>query len=150
MIPPLNVECFTCTQEANDQLPQRERVWRVPGWRVAHSFNSSLPGWVVVVPTRHVESFEELSTEEASVLGELLRDLTVALKSVTGCQKTYVILLAEAEGFTHMHFHVVPRMENLPSDRRGTGIFAYLKEEPLTSHERDQIAGRISAALSSL
>lgn len=146
----LNVECYTCAHEALDQLPPREHIWRVPGWRVAHSFTTSLPGWVVAVPTRHVESFEELTKEEASVLGELLRDLTSALKSVTGCQKTYVILLAEAEGFTHLHFHVVPRMDDLPLDRRGTGIFAYLKEEPLTNDERDEIAGRLSAALSSL
>lgn len=150
MTTPSTVECFNCVQEAKEALPLRESVWRVPGWRVAHSFNSSLPGWLVVMPTRHVEALDELSVEESLALGDLLRDLTIALKSVTGCRKTYVILLAEAEGFTHLHVHVVPRMDDLPEDRRGSGIFAYLIEEPLTSQDRDLIAGRIRSSLSSL
>jgi hypothetical protein len=69
MTSPSTVECFNCVQEAKEELPLRERVWRVPGWRVAHSFNSSLPGWLVAMPTRHVEALDELSVEESRALG---------------------------------------------------------------------------------
>jgi len=143
-----SVACFSCAQETNEDVPLRERVWSVPGWRVALAFNSSLPGWVVLVPTRHVESLDELNDEETVELGGLMRDVTQALKAVTGCVKTYVILLAEAPGFTHVHFHVVPRMDDLPEERRGKDIFAYLKEEPLSGEQLDEVARQLRAALS--
>jgi diadenosine tetraphosphate (Ap4A) HIT family hydrolase len=142
-----SVTCFSCSKENGEDLPLRELVWSVPGWRVALAFNSSLPGWLVLVPTRHVESLDELNDEETSVLGGLMRDVTKALKTVTGCSKTYVMLLAEAPGFTHVHFHVVPRMHDLPEERRGRRIFAYLKEEPLTSDQFDEVAMQLRAAL---
>ena len=59
-----------------------------PGWRVAHDFNTSLPGWLILVPTRHVESLDELTAAEADTLGLLLRQASIALKTVTGCRKT--------------------------------------------------------------
>jgi len=107
---------------------------------VAHAFNSSLAGWLVVLPTRHVESVDELTATESEVLGRLLRQASRALRTVTGCLKTYVMMFAEAEGFSHVHFHVVPRMSDFPEDRRGANVFAYLKEEPLSVARRDEIS----------
>lgn len=141
------VQCFNCAYEARGDFAVRESVWRSGEWRVALAFNSSLEGWAVVIPRRHVESLDELSIEESSALGVLLRDLTSALKTVTGCAKTYVMMLAEMPGFNHVHFHVVPRMADLSEDRRGTAIFAYLKEVPLSEEERDNTARRIRAEL---
>jgi diadenosine tetraphosphate (Ap4A) HIT family hydrolase len=115
-------------------------IWTEPGWRVAHAFNSSLAGWLVVLPTRHVESVDELTATESEVLGRLLRQASRALRTVTGCLKTYVMMFAEAEGFSHVHFHVVPRMSDFPEDRRGANVFAYLKEEPLSVARRDEIS----------
>jgi diadenosine tetraphosphate (Ap4A) HIT family hydrolase len=143
------IQCFNCAYEMRSDLPPRENVWGVGGaWRVALAFNSSLEGWAVVIPTRHVESLDELTDEESASLGVLLRDLTRALKAATGCQKTYVMLLAEQPGFNHVHFHVVPRMDDLPSDRTGAAIFAYLKEDPLSDNDRDEIALGIRTELS--
>lgn len=118
----------------------RDMIWTEPGWRVAHAFNSSLAGWLVVLPTRHVESVDELTATESEVLGRLLRQASRALRTVTGCLKTYVMMFAEAEGFSHVHFHVVPRMSDFPEDRRGANVFAYLKEEPLSVARRDEIS----------
>lgn len=142
------IQCFNCAYQARTDLPLRENVWKVGDeWRVALAFNSSLEGWAVVIPTRHVESLDELTDEESASLGILLRDLTRALKAVTGCQKTYVMLLAEMPGFNHVHFHVVPRKEDLPSERTGTAIFAYLKEDHLSDDARDEVALRIREEL---
>jgi diadenosine tetraphosphate (Ap4A) HIT family hydrolase len=94
-----------------------------------------------------VESLTELSDEESALLGTLLRDVSSALQQETGCIKTYVILLAEAPGFNHLHFHVVPRMDDIPEDRKGAAIFAYLKEEPLTVDQQDELALRVREVL---
>lgn len=139
-------ECDTCARGARSG-DVRESIWRSGGWRVAHSFNSSLPGWLVVIPTRHVEALDELSGDELLALGPLLGHLTGALRDVTGCVKTYVMLLAEAEGFAHVHFHVVPRGADLPRERRGTSVFAYLKEEPLSGASRDGLARGVRLAM---
>lgn len=143
----MTTSCYTCSQEGQENLPLREKVWTAPGWRVAMAFNSSLPGWAVLLPTRHIEALDELSDGEAAELGRLLREVSVALKLVTRCVKTYVIMLAESGGFTHVHFHVVPRMAELDDSRRGTSIFSYLKEEPLSELRRDEIGARIREAL---
>jgi diadenosine tetraphosphate (Ap4A) HIT family hydrolase len=77
-----------------------------------------------------------------SGLGPLLRSLTAALRTVTGCDKTYVALFAEAEGYAHVHFHVVPRMSNFTDDQRGpASLHAFLGA---TDEEMDRIAIQIA------
>lgn len=58
-----------------------------------------LPGWLVLLPRRHVVALDEMATDAAAELGPLLRAANSALREVLGCQKTYVALFAEAEGF---------------------------------------------------
>jgi diadenosine tetraphosphate (Ap4A) HIT family hydrolase len=142
----VGIECYSCRQEADGLVSVREKVWTTPGWRVAHAFNSSLAGWLVVLPIRHVESVDELTVAESEALGKLLRESSRASKTVTGCQKTYVMMFAEAEGFSHLHFHVVPRMSDFAEDRLGPKVFAYLKEEPLSDLRRDQISLQVRNA----
>jgi diadenosine tetraphosphate (Ap4A) HIT family hydrolase len=138
--------CHACEQSGSD-APFRERFVREAGWRVAHDFNSSLEGWLVLAPLRHVLALDELTTDEAVGLGLLLRNASIALKSVTGCEKTYVMLYAEAEGFAHLHAHVVPRMSDQPDDRRGPEVFGYLKDgRALQPERRDEIAEALLAA----
>jgi diadenosine tetraphosphate (Ap4A) HIT family hydrolase len=119
-------------------------------WRVAVAFNSTLPGWLVMLPTRHVTSFTELSQEAADELGDLVRRLGLALEAVTGCVKTYLMQFSEAEGFSHLHLHVVPRMPDQPEHVRGPKVFAYLAEHESrwpAEADRDAMAASIRAAL---
>lgn len=132
--------CFSCAQSENGVETIRENIWEAPGWRVAHSFNASLAGWLVIIASRHIESPDEMSLEESRDLGQLLRDASLALKHVTKCQKTYVIMFAEAEGFSHLHYHVVPRLSDLPPERRAPNVFAYLRETPLDEDAQDRIS----------
>ncbi|HYZ94088.1 MAG TPA: HIT family protein [Actinomycetota bacterium] len=119
-------------------------------WRACHAFNTSLPGWVVVLPRRHIEAIHELTDEEAAGLGPLIRSLSIALRTLTGCRKTYVVQFAEAEGFAHVHFHVVPRMDDFAEEQRGPNVFSMLgvpEEEQVPEAERDRIALAIRAEL---
>lgn len=142
----MSTRCYARDQSGVD-APFRERFVRRAGWRVAHDFNSSLEGWLILAPLRHVHSLDELSPEESTTLGELLRESSIALKSVTGCVKTYVMLFAEAEGFAHLHVHVVPRMADQPPDRRGPDVFGYLKDgQAIAPERRDEIAAALVAA----
>jgi diadenosine tetraphosphate (Ap4A) HIT family hydrolase len=70
---------------------------------------------------------------------------------VTGCTKTYVVQFAEAEGFAHVHFHIVPRMADLRPEHRGPGIFELLlrpEQERVTAEQADQMAHSLRACWS--
>lgn len=142
--------CFACGHQGADSLPPREDVAHTDYWRVAVAFNSTLPGWLVVIPTRHVTAFTELTPAAADELGGLVLRLSAALEAVTGCVKTYLMQFSEAEGFAHLHVHLVPRMPNQPAHARGPGVFTYLSDNESTwlpEVERDSIALAVRASL---
>ena len=122
-------ECYTCAltlQRDNGEAPLWDNIFRTPYWDVVHSYNTSLLGWLVLVARRHIAAIDEMSEAEAQELGQLLRHVSLALKQVTGCQKTYVIQFAEHPQHPHVHFHVVPRYPDQPEAYRGFGIQNYL------------------------
>ena len=142
--------CFSCANNGLEDPPPREAIIANGAWRVAHAFNSALPGWLVLIPTRHVTSLDELEGDELLPLGPLLQRLTAALRTVTGCTKTYAVLFAEAEGFEHLHIHLVPRMPDFTDDQKGPGVFWFLtrpEAERLSEADRDDVATRVRAAL---
>jgi diadenosine tetraphosphate (Ap4A) HIT family hydrolase len=143
--------CFPCDHQAESAPPPREDVVRTEHWRVVHAFNSTLPGWLVLLPTRHVHAFSDLTPEASDELGGLVRRLSTALEAVTGCVKTYLMQFSEAEGFSHLHLHLVPRMPDQPDEARGPRVFTYLTEDRsrwLSEGDRDTIALSVRAALS--
>lgn len=137
-------DCYACGKEAEfDNLPPRECVVYDRHWRVAHDFNTAVPGWLVLLPRRHVAAVHDLTDAEAAALGVWQVQLSRALRSVTGCAKTYVVQFAEAEGFAHVHFHIVPRMGDLRPEHRGPGIFELLRRperERVTADQADRTA----------
>jgi diadenosine tetraphosphate (Ap4A) HIT family hydrolase len=143
-------DCLSCAFERQTDAPPRERIYLDARWRVAHAFGTAQPGWLVVLPRRHVLALDELSPDEAAGLGPLLRAVTAALREVTGCAKTYVALFAEAEGFGHVHFHVVPRPAGLDPKLRGPRVFALMGGDParhVPDSAMDRLAAQLTAAL---
>lgn len=133
-----------------DTLPPRERIASDDHWRVAHATGTSLPGWLVLLPRRHITAVHDLTDAEAATLGTWQVRLSRALRDVTGCDKTYVVQFAEAEGFSHVHFHIVPRMAELPQEQRGPGVFAWLRApepEHVTAEQADRMALALRARL---
>jgi diadenosine tetraphosphate (Ap4A) HIT family hydrolase len=137
-------DCYTCARTAEGgQAPPRERIADDEFWRAAHAFNSALAGWLVLVPRRHVTSIADLTGAEAQSLGLWQVRLSRAMRAVLGCQKTYIAQFAEAEGFSHVHFHLVPRPPDLPQDLRGPRIFQLLAPpggEYVGEQQMDEIA----------
>jgi diadenosine tetraphosphate (Ap4A) HIT family hydrolase len=149
-------DCKTCElisrRDAN-HAPLWDCIYRTPLWDVVHNYQTALPGWLVLVARRHLGSIDELTHEESVELGNLLRQVSLALKEITGCVKTYVIQFAEMAEHQHVHFHIVPRMADLPEDRRGTNIFTYsgVPDEQRVSEEMmNDIASKAQKILISL
>ena len=145
--------CKTCELIANRNAgaaPPWDSIYRTGLWDIVHSYNTALPGWLVLVARRHIGSLDELTDPEAVELGRLIRRTSCALKEVTGCIKTYVIQFAEAAEHRHVHFHIIPRMADLPEDRHSTQIFGYLgvpAEERVSQEVMNAIAVRVREIL---
>lgn len=147
--------CKTCEMTAQRRLGQAplwDNIYQTGFWDVVHAYNSALPGWLVLVVQRHIESLDELTEQEAAELGPLIRRVSLSLKNVIGCTKTYVIQFAEARQHPHVHFHIVPRMADQPAERRSAGIMGYLgvsREERISEDRMNEIGAEIRSHLSS-
>jgi len=149
-------DCFTCeltTRRDKGEAPLWDNIFRTQHWDVVHSYNTGLPGWLVLVVRRHIVSIDEMSEAEAAELGSLIRQVSLSLKQVTGCLKTYVLQFAEHPQHPHVHFHIVPRMKDQPDTHRGPQIMNYLKvteTERVDEAAMNAIGGQIRQALSSM
>jgi diadenosine tetraphosphate (Ap4A) HIT family hydrolase len=120
---------------------------------VVHAINSALEGWLVVVPLRHVTSMNELTPHEAEALGSLLRRASLALTEVVGSEKAYFMFFAEAEGFSHFHVHVVPRMPWFTKDQSGPRVFTLMggsEANWVPELVQDEVALRLRDAFAAL
>ncbi len=144
-------ECYICAITAQgDDAPAWQRIYADEHWRVAHAFDTSLPGWLVLVSKRHIESLSEMTPEEALAFGPLVRALSAALETVTGATKAYLAFFAESPQHRHVHVHVVPRMPDAEADRVGPGVFAHLGAAPeaaVSEERRDELAAALHAHL---
>jgi hypothetical protein len=64
--------------------------------------------------------------------------------------KEYVACFAEAEHFSHVHVHVVARVESMPPDLKGPGIFKMVKvseQEAVPPDEIKRFCERLSAII---
>jgi diadenosine tetraphosphate (Ap4A) HIT family hydrolase len=113
-------ECLSCQliqKRDEGAAPTWDNLYRSESWDVAHAYNTSYLGWLVLVARRHIEALDAMTAAEAADLGALIREVSLALKRHTGCQKTYVMQFAESAQHPHVHFHIVPRMpEQSPDD----------------------------------
>ena len=112
--------CLSCKlirQRDSGAAPPWDSIYRSDYWDLVHAYNTSLLGWMVLIVRRHIEALDEMTPSEATELGALLRQVSLALKQQTGCQKTYVMQFAESKEHPHVHFHIVPRWaDQAPED----------------------------------
>ena len=92
-----------------------------------HAYPSKLVGWLVIVLRRHAVALHELTSEEFKEFGSVLEMTIRAVHAALGTAKEYAACYAEARGFEHIHFHVVPRAHDMPEQLMGAGSFDLLR-----------------------
>ncbi|MYD08605.1 MAG: HIT family protein [Chloroflexi bacterium] len=102
--------CQLVRRRDDGVAPPWDSIYRGQYWDLAHAYNTSYLGWLVLVSRRHIEALDAMTAAEATELGALLREVSLALKKCTGCEKTYIMQFAESKEHPHVHFHIVPRM----------------------------------------
>ena len=128
-MPELNEQCIACRLHRGEASAPGGTIHRYALWVLEHILEPiPLAGWLVLKPVRHVESFAELTAEEASAFGPLARRVTAAMTEVLRPAKIYLSMYMEALNAAHLHVHLIPRMDDTPPNRRGPGIFEYARE----------------------
>jgi len=145
--------CHTCEligRRDAGKAPLWDSIVRTEHWDIVHAYNTSLPGWLVLVLRRHITALSELTESEASELGRLIRRVSIALQEITGCKKTYVVQFAEQAEHPHVHFHIVPRMANLKEEYTSTRIFNLLgvpDSDRVSEDTMNELASRLRFSL---
>ena len=118
-------ECTTCRLNRGD-LDNRVGgcIYQDDLWVLEHAM-AAFPfvGWLVLKTRRHVESFADLTPEEAASFGPLARRIIQGMTHLLNPEKIYLSMYGEAQGFSHLHVHLIPRYADTPPNRRGPHIF---------------------------
>lgn len=125
------MECLTCKSIRGERrISPGPTIYEGRYWLVEHAYPCGMLGWLVIVLKRHAGALHDLTPGEFAEMGELQGRTTRVLHRVLGCEKEYLACFAEAEGFQHVHLHVVPRAADLPDELKATKLFAMLKPGP--------------------
>jgi diadenosine tetraphosphate (Ap4A) HIT family hydrolase len=139
--------CLTCRISRGEIPSPGGVIYQDALWQLQHDIEPiSLVGWLVLKPLRHLEAFADLTEEEAAAFGPLTRRITRAMTTVLQPARIYLSLYAEGQGFAHLHVHLIPRYPDTPLDRRGPGIFAYMRERATNAQDEKKIAAAEVAA----
>jgi len=118
------MECLSCRSISGEKrISPGPFIHEGAYWLVDHAYPTSHLGWLVIVLKRHAEALHELSREEFAELAEIQYKLAQVMRQDTRVEKEYMMLFAEAPGFSHIHIHFVPKPENLPARLKGPAIF---------------------------
>jgi hypothetical protein len=78
-------------------------VYRGAHFRVEYGEDVAVPGWMIVTLERHAEGVWSLDDAEARELGEVLRDVSTAIRDAAGVEKVYFGSFGER----YPHFHAL-------------------------------------------
>jgi diadenosine tetraphosphate (Ap4A) HIT family hydrolase len=120
-------DCLGCQVSNGDKVPFGGFVYADDLWTVNHVLPpSAILGWLVLQPRRHIEALHEMSFNEQQRMSQLMVSLDQVLRDILSPQKVYTCLFAESEHCPHIHFHIIPRSEEITA--LGPAIFNYKPE----------------------
>lgn len=128
--------CLPCDLEhaQDDAIVYRDDLWSC---EIADGYD--VPGWFVLRARRHAEGWTGLSDEEAATFGLVAKRVDRAIQDATGAVNTY--FLSFGENYPHLHFLLIARPPDLPSELKGAAILG------LRADHTDREAALATAAL---
>lgn len=141
--------CGSCRAIAGEiRLINADRLELDGHWRLEHAHPVAVAGWLVLVLRRHARALHDLTDDEAASLGRWLPAITRALHDATGCELEYVMQFAEGDGFHHVHFHLIARAPEWPSEYKGPAVFAaFGVDDPISAAAANQVMTAVGTAL---
>lgn len=136
-------DCLICRKAGDEEnrihyLPHGLYLYESKYFRVRHSDETKIAGYLIIESKRHFLDLSEATEEEAAEFGVELARVVRAVRRVTHPKRVYTFSLAEA--VPHFHVHVIPRDENLPARYVGRGILSYPLQPALNESTRDELS----------
>jgi diadenosine tetraphosphate (Ap4A) HIT family hydrolase len=105
--------CSACTEIAGEVSSPGGVIYDNGSWYVSHHTGPYTdPGELIVKARRHCESLAELTPDEATTLGPVLRSAVEAIERVVGPERVYAVSFNER--LRHVHFLLLPRTAAMP------------------------------------
>lgn len=116
--------CLACNLTSGKQDLPGGRIYATKHWVVEHCIGPLGVGTLVVKPFRHCIHFWELTEEEVSELGPLLRRIAKTIEFILKPDQIYICLWSHA-GWKpgHIHFVLQPSWNHLQQKHDNPGPF---------------------------
>jgi histidine triad (HIT) family protein len=136
------VTCTFC-QIANGELPA-QIIHRDENVTAFLDRAPLLPGHVLVMPTRHIPTLDDLPDDQLGPLFAAVRRTSIAVQKALRAEGSFVATNSRVcQSVPHLHIHVVPR-------NKGDGLFStrliWQRKKYETDSEMAEIATKIRAA----
>lgn len=139
-------DCLGCQVSSGEKVPFGGFIYADNLWTVNHVLPpAAILGWLVLQPRRHIEALHDMNFSEQQRMSQLMVSLDQMLRDILSPLKVYVCLFTESESCPHIHFHIIPRSEEITA--LGPEIFSY---KPETYPADDSILHFIDSAKSRL
>lgn len=142
--------CLSCLSLAGvKRISPGPNIYNGKYWTVDHAYPVGLFGWLVIVPKRHVIALHNLKPAEWSELTSIQQRVIKALHKVLKTDKEYSVCFAEQAGYSHIHFHIIPRTKAIPKELRGSKVFKMMKPpfKPVAPKKVIEICKKISKVM---
>lgn len=99
--------CLTCNIISGDVAPVGGVIYKDDYIVLHHCVDVDIPGYLILSPVRHVESYSDLNEAEILQMGIMMKLAVTALEKIDGIEKVYIANFGEETA--HFHIHIFPR-----------------------------------------
>ena len=138
------VDCILCAVRENDSRVTALKVYQEDILFISLNLYPYNPGHLMVIPTRHVEKFENLTKVERERTLEVViqcQKMLQAIFSPSGFNVGYNQGIFSGASIKHIHVHVVPRYD------QELGFIDIIGNGRIVVEQADQVMEKISARI---
>jgi len=135
--------CFICRKHnGQEAAPPGGYIYEDEHWMVCHAPGKLGPlGTLFIESKRHFLDYSEMTQEESSALGDVLKKTYQALRTQTNAERIYQ--LSTMEGQPHYHCWIVPRGKDV--DERGLKFLS--RDDSCSDEDAAELANKLREAM---
>jgi diadenosine tetraphosphate (Ap4A) HIT family hydrolase len=136
-------DCFLCRKHNGEEpAPPGGYIYEDEHWMVCHAPGKLGPlGTLFIESRRHFLDYAEMTDEESSSLGDVMKKIYHALKLHTGAERVYQVTLME--GVPHFHSWFVPHHKE--DTERGIKFLA--RDDSCSDEDASALADKLREAM---
>ena len=131
--------CFLCRKHKGEEAaPPGRYIYEDEHWMVCHAPGKLGPlGTLFIESKRHFLDYAEMTDEEATSLGHVMRKIYRALRMHTAAERIYQVTLME--GVPHFHSWLVPHRKEDPEH----GIKFLARDDSCSEEDAFELASKL-------